>query len=153
MISVTPCENTALLRGRPALVPTGPRFLSSFSLAAGRSPANANAFKMILLHKDSAKLPGMILLHKITTERGALFALRTPSRRNPFRICTLDENRCRQGRAGKSCKMISLYDSKNNLPGMILLRKKVGVPPVGALSMPNRRHPDGACHRERTLAR
>ena len=137
MISVTPRENTALQLVRLLLFPTGRNFSSSLALAARRGPAHAKTCKMILLCMDNAKSPGMILLHKMTLKRGAFFALRTFPRRISLRICTLEENRSRKGRAGKSFTMISLCDAKNNLPGMILLRKKVGAPLWGALSMPN----------------
>jgi hypothetical protein len=131
MILIAPRENTTLRPGRLLLVPAGQSFSYRFALPTRRDPVYANAFKMTLLRMDNAKLPGMILLHETMIERAALFALRTFLRRNPFRICTLDENRSRQGRAGKSFQMTSLCDDKNNLPAMILLRKKVGGTPRG----------------------
>ena len=129
-------ENTALRPGRLRLVPTGWSFSSSFALPARRGPAYANARKMILLHDSNVKWPGIILLHKMTVRPGSESRANDVSPGNPFRICTLDESRSRQERGRKSFTMISLCDYKNNLPGMILLRKKVGVPPPGALSMP-----------------
>jgi len=138
MIVIAPRENTALLPGRLLLVPTGRSFLSAFAPAAPRGPAYANTLKMILLRNDKLKLPGIILLHKTAVRLGPSSHANDVSRGNPFRTCTLEENRSRKGRASKSFKMIFLCDSKNNLPGMISLRKKVGGTPVGALSMPNR---------------
>ena len=133
IISVTPRKNAVL---RPLLVPTGRSFSSSFAPPARRGPADANAFRTIILRKGKANLPGMILLHKTTVRPGPSSRADNVSRGNNVRICTLEEDSSRQGRAGKPFKMISLYDSKNNLPGMILLRKKWGYPPAGALSLP-----------------
>ena len=155
MILIAPREKTALRPGHLPLVPTMAD-LSPFASPARRNTSASNTFKMNLLHKDVAKFPGMIFLHKMTVWPGPLSRADNVSVGNPFRICTLDENSSRHGRACKSFKMISLYDSKNNLPGMISLRKKGGgYPPVGALSMPNR--PSGqdgrpSEHRERGIS-
>jgi hypothetical protein len=128
MILIVRRENTALRPRRLLLVRTGRSFLSRFALPARRRPAYANACEMILLHEGNAKLPRMILLHKNSDPAGVV---KCGNIRNPFRICTLEENRSRHGRAGKSFKMTSLYYFKNNLPEMIFLRKKVGGTPCG----------------------
>jgi len=128
MILIAPRENTALRPGHLPLVPTMAE-LSSFASPARRNAAASNACKMILLQDTKVNLPGMILLHEVNRP---VSAAKCGNRRNIPRICTLEENRSRKGRAGKSFKMIFLYDSKNNLSGMILLHKKVGGTPSRA---------------------
>jgi hypothetical protein len=132
MILIAPREKTALRPGRLLLVPTGRSFLSLFALPSRRGPAYANACEMILLHDGKVKRPGIILLHKMTVRPGSASRTNDVSPGNPFRICTLEENSSRRGRAGKSFTMISLCDDKNNIPGMILLHKNVGGTPSGA---------------------
>ena len=132
MISATFCGNTALRPGRLLLVPRGPSLSSSFALPARPGPAYANACEMTLLHDSKVKWPGIILLHKMTVRPGSETRTNDVSRRNPFRICTLDESRSRNGRVRNPFKMIFLCDEKNNLPGMILLRKEVGGTPPWA---------------------
>jgi hypothetical protein len=78
---------------------------------------------LILLCKPSSKPSGMILLQIASADSREGNVLNRP---NYLRIFNL-EDKCVRGIAcAKSHRMISLQDSKNNRPGMILLQKKVG---------------------------
>ena len=147
MIPIAPREKTAFPPGRPLLVPTGPSFLSSSALPALRAPAHGNALKMILLRDKEVKLPGIISLHNANP---SMSLAECGNQRNSFSISTLEENGSRKGRMSKPFKMILLCDAKNNLPAMILLRKKVGGTPLRAHSHCQTDHPGRIVVPERT---
>ena len=99
-------------------------------------PTNAifNSFKMILLHSDKNNVPGMILLQDNDGRSPHPNGVSLPNSR---RICALTEKSHQEKVGAKSLRMISLQNHRNKQPGMILLQKRVGVPPPGALSLPS----------------
>ena len=128
MILIAPREKTA---PRPVHLPLAPTVseLSSFASPARRNPSASNAFKMILLHNNKVKLPGIILLHEVNRPAGVV---NYGDLRNPISISTLEENRSRKGRVRKPFRMITFSNPWKQLLWNDNVYKKGGGGPSGA---------------------